>query len=298
MKHIFLTTLLFVILGVKTIAAEPFVIAVMDPLAKELACACIDGFAQRDYKALANHLKKTDEALFGKVELVFAGSLPAAIQRSSAKRVDMVIGKDSVVRDQLQKAKMPATGIARLTDKQGSINFTGLVIVTADDPAKTIADLKNHRILLGPADSDEQHAAAIKLFQKHGVTLPEKPEIISRRYEAGFMVIENESEQPIAAAISDYVLALLEGCGFIEKGALRVVDKTEEVPFVAVFVTESVDRRVMGELYTALLACRLDAKLLEVLESKDGFVPYRKTDNVRDVWESFPVEKAEGDSKN
>jgi len=303
MKHLFLTALLVAVLGIKTIVAEPFVIAVMDPLAKELACACIDGFAQRDYKALANHLKKMDEARFGNVELVFAGSLPAALQKSSQKRVDMIIGKDSVVRDQLQKANIAATGIARLTDKKGSTNFTGLVIVAADDPAQSVADLKNHKLLLGPPDSTEKHAAAIKLFEKHGIAVPEKPETIGKCTEAGFAILENESEQPIAAVVSDYALALIVGCDLIEKGALRVIDKTEDVPFIGVFVPASVDKQVVEKLYTALLACKRDSKLLVALESKEGFVPYRTSDNangdnVKDAWEEFPVKKAEGNSKN
>ena len=32
---------------------EPLLFVVMDPLSKELACACVKGYAQRDYRKLA-----------------------------------------------------------------------------------------------------------------------------------------------------------------------------------------------------------------------------------------------------
>ena len=35
---------------------EPIMLIVMDPLAKEMACACVKGYAQRDYRKLAARL--------------------------------------------------------------------------------------------------------------------------------------------------------------------------------------------------------------------------------------------------
>jgi len=283
MKHFLMTTLFCLLFVAPISAAGPFVIAVMDPLAKELACDCVAGFAQRDYKALADHLKKTGDPAFAEIELVFAGSLQAAINKSSQKRVDMIIGKDSVVRHELQQAKIPAIGIARLTDKEGEATFTGLVVTAADDPAKSVADLKNHRLVLGPPDCDEKHAAAIKLFEKHGISVPEKPDIANTCTEAGLAILENEEPQPMAAVVSDYALALIEGCKTIEKGALRVIDKTEPVPFIAAFVTEAVEQKTTEHLCYALRSgVKKDSKLLEALESKDGFKAYALNANFGD----------------
>src|SRR5687768_14342824 len=36
---------------------EPIVLVVMDPLASELACACVEGFGQRNYRKLAAYLQ-------------------------------------------------------------------------------------------------------------------------------------------------------------------------------------------------------------------------------------------------
>src|SRR5688572_9733135 len=40
-------------------AKDPAVLVVLDPLAKELACACVKGFGQRDYRKLAAKLQAT-----------------------------------------------------------------------------------------------------------------------------------------------------------------------------------------------------------------------------------------------
>src|SRR6266576_4843206 len=39
-------------------APEPVLLVVMDPLAKELACACVKGYGQRDYRKIATRLEK------------------------------------------------------------------------------------------------------------------------------------------------------------------------------------------------------------------------------------------------
>jgi ABC-type phosphate/phosphonate transport system substrate-binding protein len=191
--------------------------------------------------------------------------------------------------------KLPAKAIARLTDQKGGTDFTGLVIVAADDPATSIADLKKHKLLFGPPDSDEKHASAIKLFAKHGVSIPEKPDTIDNCTEAGLAILENESEQPIAAVVSDYALALIEGCQTIEKGSLRVLDKTEPVPFISVFVTTTVDTETLEILYTVLST--LEPRQLKALESKNGIVPYR-TDKDKTPWDFVAVEEPDGNSKN
>src|SRR5438105_878625 len=37
---------------------EPALLVVMDPLARELACACVKGFGQRDYRKITTRLEK------------------------------------------------------------------------------------------------------------------------------------------------------------------------------------------------------------------------------------------------
>ena len=37
---------------------EPVLLVVMDPLSKELACACVKGYGQRDYRKVAARLQR------------------------------------------------------------------------------------------------------------------------------------------------------------------------------------------------------------------------------------------------
>lgn len=287
MKRPLLFLTLAVLLLPATVKAEkPLVLAVLDPLSADLACDCVSGFAQRDYRLLSSFLK---EKLGRPVELVFAGSVPAAIGKSKQNRVDIVIGKDSVVAYDFRMQKLTGKRIARLTNPNGETTFTGLVVVAANDPAKTVADLKKHRILFGPPSCDEKHGSAIALFEKEGVSVPKKPETAESCTVAGLEIVENDTDTPIAAVISDYALTLIEGCETIEKGALRVIGKTGPVPFIAVFVADSLDIKTVETLCAALKDFGKDAKNREKLETKTGF-EFVKSKDGKTPWQVVPAQ--------
>jgi len=54
------------------------------------------------------------------------------------------------------------------------------------------------------------------------------------------------------AIVSRYALPLLEGCGTVEQGELRIVGVTDQVPFIGVFATGRVNREREGQLWQAL----------------------------------------------
>jgi ABC-type phosphate/phosphonate transport system substrate-binding protein len=77
---------------------------------------------------------------------------------------------------------------------------------------------------------------------------------------------------------------LLEGCGTIEKGDLRVIGETAPVPFISVFVSKNVSKTLRDSLEVALLEVAKDAKLKKAMETKNGFVkPKAKTKVTRKV---------------
>ena len=240
---------------------------VMDPLAAPLACECVAGFAQRDYGRLGVFLAGR---LGREVEVAFAEQLGEAMRVNPGKKVDLVIGKRSVVIADAAAAGVSVRPIAMLTDPAGRTGLTGLVVVRADDPARTVADLKGRRILLGPVDSDEKSAAAVALFRSEGVPLPAEPETRASCNAAGVDVADGKAD---AAVISDYALALLEGCDAIDKGVLRIVGRTKPVPFVTVFALGDMSDAAARAVVEALSAVKTDAKLLTAMESKNGFVP-------------------------
>jgi len=62
-------------------AAEPLRLAVMDPLAKQLSCPCVQGYAQRDYEELALFLS---ESLGGEVKATFGRSASRSMRSATA----------------------------------------------------------------------------------------------------------------------------------------------------------------------------------------------------------------------
>ncbi|MHC4547033.1 MAG: hypothetical protein ACYSYL_21405 [Planctomycetota bacterium] len=94
----------------------PLRIVVMDPLSNQLACDCVEGYAQRMYDELVVFLEKQ---LGRPVKLAYGENLPD-ILKANPGQVDLLIGKESVVRFDAAEIKMTVRPIARLTDKSGT----------------------------------------------------------------------------------------------------------------------------------------------------------------------------------
>src|SRR6266581_1453318 len=75
---------------------KPFALVVMDPLALELSCPCVKGYAQRNYHKLGALLEKQ---LGRPISVTFSESLSSALKKNDG-RADLVIGKESVVRNE------------------------------------------------------------------------------------------------------------------------------------------------------------------------------------------------------
>ncbi len=248
-------------------AAETLTVVVMDPLAAPLACACVQGYAQRDYDRLGAFLEKQ---LGGKVEVVYSEDLAGALRMASGG-ADLIIGKQSLVQCDAKECRLKIRPLARLTDKRGATTLTGLFVVPSDDKAQSLADLGGYQVFFGPADSDEKNAAAKQALKKAGVEVSETIVTAASCSEAAFSAIDHEGPGGAAAVISSYAMAILEGCGTIDKGDLRVVGKTAPVPFVTVFAAESMAKETRAKVLDALLGVGSDRALLKALESKHGF---------------------------
>lgn len=250
--------------------AKPLTMVVMDPLAAPLSCPCVKGYAQRDYKVLAKHL----EAKLGRPVLVFFGeSLTNTLVKKSNGEADIIIGKESVVRFEAKENKLDVAPVASLTGKDGKTTMTGLVVVAAKDPALSAADLKGYSIIFGEPSADEKHAAAVTLMKDLGVALPKKLETCVACTDGATKVVAGgKANQKIATVISSYAQPLLEGCGTIEKGDLRVVGETDPVPFIVAFVNEKIPVSVRETIQQSLMSIGSDKAILTALETKEGFV--------------------------
>ncbi|TWU30864.1 PhnD/SsuA/transferrin family substrate-binding protein [Novipirellula artificiosorum] len=242
---------------------------VMDPLAAPLSCPCVEGYAQRKYEVLADRLQ---DAMGCPVQLSFGESLRMALKKSDGK-ADLIIGKDSVVRADAAANGRTVTPIGALSDKQGSTTQHGLIVVNHADPAQSVNDLHGYSIVFGPAEADEKHAAVFSLLSKVGVSVPENPTISSACSDGACQVIDSGPQSKSAAVISSYAAPLLEGCGTVKKGDLRVVAKTDPVPFIAAFTTDSVSPDQRALLQNVLFDLVNDSEAMEALESLAGFLP-------------------------
>ena len=242
----------------------------MDPLSDRLACDCVAGYAQRKYEALAAFL---EEQLARPVEIVYAESmLLPNVRRLDG--VDLVIGKFSEVVSDAGQTGLPVRPIAMLSGSDGSVTQTGLFVVRAGDAAKSIEDIEDYRVLFGPVESDEKHAAALATFEAFDLPTADEVSISSSCNSAALAVVENDAD---AAVISSYAMPLLEGCGTIDKGTLRILDRTDPVPFIGVFATDRIHGKSGQDIRAALANVGKNPNLLEALESKLGFLTLSKS---------------------
>lgn len=248
----------------------PLVMVVMDPLAKDLSCPCVKGYAQREYQQLADFLATK---LGRTVEVVFSESLTTATQKSEGGKADIIVGKQSVVLHDAKKLNRSVRLAAALSNKNGLITQTGLIVVPQGDAAQTVSDLKSHLLVFGPADCDEKNAAAVALLKKNGIAMSEKLETAAGCEEGALRILELPAGQRGAAVISSYAKPLLEGCGTVPKGALRVVGETTPVPFITAFTSRDLPDELQRQIDAALLAVAVEPKLCLAMESKHGFVP-------------------------
>jgi outer membrane protein assembly factor BamB/ABC-type phosphate/phosphonate transport system substrate-binding protein len=251
------------------VAEEPLVMLVMDPLAAPLACPCVEGHAQRKYEKLAAFLTKR---LARPVKAIFADDLGKALRGQSGGHVDIIIGKQSVVKFDANENHVPVRPLAMLTGKDGTTTVTGLFVVLAGDPAQQISDLKGYKVFFGPVESAEKHEAAIAALRAVGVEVPEKPEVRAGCSDAAVEMIDDQGKHKLAAVISSYAMPLLEGCHTVDKGSLRMIGQTKPVPFVTVFATDRVAEDLGKKLKALLLAASAHLDLLTALESESGFV--------------------------
>lgn len=239
----------------------------MDPLALQLSCTCVPGTGQRRYELLAKHL----EPFVGRpVKVTFEESLTQALGRTGGP-AHVIIGKDSVVRFDAGRLQQAVRPLAALTDRAGATEFNGVFLVRKSSSAKSLADLAGKFIALGPVEDEEAHVAARRALATAKVEARLK---IAGSLDAAALALHDGEAD--AAVVSDFLPPLLEGCGKLDRGSVRVLGATEPVPFIRAFATGAVDTALEGKIARGLAAASTSPKLLVALESKAGFVNLRE----------------------
>ncbi len=243
---------------------------VMDPLSAPLACDCVKGYANRQYQRLSEHLEKE---LRTEVRIFWSESLTEALKEKTSGKCDLVIGKQSVVAHQSKLAKHSLVPIASLSDLDGRTTQKGLFVVKSNSPFATVVDLEGAEILFGPEDCDEKWKAPREHLKELEIPYSDKSTVETSCSSAAKKLMEFSDDARVAAIVSSYATPLLEGCGTIRKGDLRIIGETEAVPFITAFADEQLSDQQRKSIQNALLTIK-DPELLKVLESAKGFTAY------------------------
>lgn len=249
---------------------SPIVVVVTDPLSSELSCPCVEGYAQRDYQAFGKWLSGK---LGRPVEVYCSESLAGALTKKSGGRADLIIGKDSMIRAQAKENNLELTKLAALTGKDGDTTQQGFLVVHSSDSAISADQLKGYRILFGPPAAEEKHDAVKALLKDLNISYTAEPKDAVSCSECATKLLDHGKRgEKVAGVISSYAVPLLEGCGTVKKGDLRVIGKTDPVPFISLFVVNRVPAEEQKKIRAALLDMVKDSALCKVLETKHGFV--------------------------
>ena len=246
-------------------------LVVMDPLSKPLSCDCVQGYAQREYKALAAHLEKSVGC---KVDVIWHQSLAEAIKDTDGE-AHVVVGKHSMVVADGKLTSIPLKPVAQLTGKSGGTTQHGLIVVRSGDAAQKLDALVGYEVLFGPTEAEEKSGAAEAALAKAGVETKGERKRYGACSEAATAMLKMPKDKAVAAVISSYAEPLLKGCGSIREGELRVVGRTEDVPFVTAFINEDLSPELSEKIQIALLVAGTDSKFRESMETLAGFVPWK-----------------------
>jgi outer membrane protein assembly factor BamB/ABC-type phosphate/phosphonate transport system substrate-binding protein len=252
---------------------EPIKFVVTDPLSKELACACVKGYGQRDYRKLAARLEK---AVKQRIDIEFSDDLAETLGGNAGRAASgtevIAIGDRSLLVDGAKKAGLKFHPICELTDVDGNTTLSASFIVRSDDPAKELKDIGGRKLLFGVAEADEKHAASLAAL-RDAAAEPARSLQRGTYSDAALDILDSQSSPGPVAVIPSYAMRLLEGCGSVKPGSLKVIGKTRAIPFITVFVSDSIPAEKETKIIAALLSIKSDAKFLRAMESRDGFIP-------------------------
>jgi outer membrane protein assembly factor BamB/ABC-type phosphate/phosphonate transport system substrate-binding protein len=213
-----------------------------------------------------------EKALKQKVKIEFSDDLADSLAGGSPKQELIVIGDQSLVAAGANKAGMKCHAICALTDLDGNNTMSASVVARSGDPVKELKQISGRNVLFGVPVADAKYAACLAMLRAAALERPIVPEQRGSYSEAALDMLDSQSSPPPLAVIPSYALRMLEGCGSVQPGSLKVIAKTDPVPFITVFLSDSAPADKEKQVVDALFAMKGDSKLLKAMESRDGFI--------------------------
>lgn len=222
-------------------------IAVNDIYCTDTACVCVHDVAARSYAETLEALKSRHGIGLEFVYFVEPYQLEDAILSGA---YDGVLSKPWTALRLQQQAGASFLRIADILDPRGNRWLTGSVIVRADSPFNTLADLNGKRFCIGQPDTYEKHQAAKRLFEQRGI-VPSRLDTNASCSENICALLDRKAD---AAVVSDYALQADCAVDFANPADFRKLDETEQIPLTSLMLDmNKVDLPKARRLQKALL---------------------------------------------
>ncbi|MDF7824221.1 PhnD/SsuA/transferrin family substrate-binding protein [Pontiellaceae bacterium B12227] len=247
-------------------ASKPTVlkIAVNDIYCTDTACFCVHDVAARGYIKTLDKIK-TETG----IELQFAYfTEPYQLEEAIlSSQYDGVLSKPWTALRLQREAGASFLRIVDVLDPNNNQWLSGIVIVPADSPIQSLAELNGKHIYLGQADAYEKHQAAKRLFELKGI----KPSKISTHASCSENIGVLLDEEADAAVISDYALSADCAVDFANPEDFRTLEHTEAIPLTSLMLDmNKVSKKKSARLKHALLSLSGDHADESLLSS--GFI--------------------------
>jgi len=176
-------------------------------------------------------------------------------------------------------------------EKRGSLGFrsAGGIAVKADSPIKKLEDLKGKRMVFGPMLAPTGYLAQYELLLDAGID----PEVDLDYYAIPAGAYKHEKVvygvwmgTYDAAAIPLLDLEIMEDLNKVGKGDLRVIARSDPIPYCVFGVSSRVPVKIADSVRTALMnlttdqTVPLNGEVVSILKAAqvDGFVPIEDSD--------------------
>src|SRR6185436_16604317 len=125
------------------------------------------------------------------VSIEFSDDLAETLAMVGPGREVIAVGELSLVTDGANRAELKCHPVGWLTGLDGGTTVTGVFVARAGDPAKELKDVAGRKVLLGLAEADAKHAAALNALRTAKLDPPATPERRGAGNEAALDVLDS-----------------------------------------------------------------------------------------------------------